>query len=456
MLKLYNTLTREKEILKKKLIKIYVCGPTVYDYAHLGHGRSAVVFDLLRRYLLFKGYNIRFVSNYTDIDDKIIKRAKERNLTEKQLTEEMITAYEEDYSKLNILKPDVQPKATEYIKEMISLIKKLEKNNYTYIISGDGVYYDISKFKDYGKLSHQKIEDLEAGKRINNENKRNPEDFVLWKFYKEGEPFWGSKWGKGRPGWHIECSAMSTKILGKRIDIHGGGQDLIFPHHEDEIAQTEAIIKKQFSRFWMHNGFVTVNDEKMSKSLENFFLLRDIYKKYDPLVIRWFLLTTSHYRAPLNYSEDMLEQSKHSLEKLKDFTRRLKEYDSDSLGYKNTIKMIKIYEKEFIKKLDDDLEISGALNILYEFLKEANILLAEKRFSEEDSVLLLEFIEKIDSVLGVLKEEEIPKEIIELTKKRLELRKEKNWFEADKIREEIRSKGYNIDDSDGKSIIKRL
>src|SRR3989344_3201068 len=363
MLKLYNTLTREKEISKKKLIKIYVCGPTVYDYAHLGHGRSAVVFDLLRRYLLFKGYNIRFVSNYTDIDDKIIKRAKERNLTEKQLTEEMITAYEEDYSKLNILKPDVQPKATEYIKEMISLIKKLEKNNYTYIISGDGVYYDISKFKDYGKLSHQKIEDLEAGKRINNENKRNPEDFVLWKFYKEGEPFWGSKWGKGRPGWHIECSAMSTKIL------------------------------------------------------ENFFLLRDIYKKYDPLVIRWFLLTTSHYRAPLNYSEDMLEQSKHSLEKLKDFTRRLKEYDSDSLGYKNTIKMIKIYEKEFIKKLDDDLEISGALNILYEFLKDANILLAEKR---------------------------------------LELRKEKNWFEADKIREEIRSKGYNIDDSDGKSIIKRL
>ena len=310
MLKLYNTLTRKKEIfksIKKNSVGIYVCGPTIYDYAHLGHGRSAINFDVIRRYFIYKGYKVNFIFNYTDIDDKIINRANEKGITIKELTSKFTKIYEKDNKKLNIIHPTKKPKPTEHIKGIIELIKKIEKNNYTYQLE-DGLYFDISKFKNYGKLSHQNIENLKAGARVKeDEKKKNHQDFVLWKLSKHGEPSWPSPWGKGRPGWHIECSTMSTEYLGKTLDIHGGGEDLIFPHHENEVAQSEAATGKKFANYWMHNGFIKVDKEKMSKSLGNFTTLRDIFKKFNPIIVRYMILS-KHYRAPIDFSEKNLKQ----------------------------------------------------------------------------------------------------------------------------------------------------
>ena len=314
-LKLYNTLTRKQEVfkpIKKGRVGMYVCGPTVNDVPHLGHARQQITFDILRRYLKFIGYKVKFVSNITDIEDKIINKANELNEPIESLTKRNLSAHLEDYSQIGVSKPDVQPKATQYVSQMIELVKKLEEKGYTYIIEDSGVYFNIKKFKNYGKLSGQDTKDLQKGTRVKlNEEKKSKEDFVLWKFSKPGEPSWKSPWGAGRPGWHIECSAMSHTLLGLPFDIHGGGQDLIFPHHEDEIAQSEAAYGKKVANFWVHNGMVNVNKVKMSKSLGNFTTIRDLLANYPGAVIRYFVLS-AHYRKPLDFSLTNLDAAKNA------------------------------------------------------------------------------------------------------------------------------------------------
>lgn len=432
VLKLYNTLIRKKEIFKpvnKNLVRIYVCGPTVNDIPHLGHARSQISFDILRKYLKFSGYNVKFVSNITDIEDKIINKANEIGISIKELTEKNYKAHMEDYSSLNISKPDIQPRATEYVKEMIELIQKLEKKGFTYIINEDGVYFDISKFKGYGKLSHQKIENLKTGARIKiKEDKKNKEDFVLWKFSKEGEPFWESPWGNGRPGWHIECSAMSNKILGLPLDIHGGGQDLIFPHHEDEIAQSEAGYGKEFAKYWIHNGMVNIDNVKMSKSLGNFKTIKDLLKIYKPEVIR-YLVISNQYRQPLDFSEKTLDNAKNSYERLKNICNTIKE---DKKNNKN-------YLEEFKKSMDDDLNTPQALQVLWKLVRDEK---AEGKFQT---------IKKIDDIfeLKLLEKEEIkiPSEIKRLADERENARKNKEWKKSDELRNKINKLGYIINDT---------
>ena len=432
VLKLYNTLTRKKETfkpVKKGEVRIYVCGPTVDDVPHLGHARQQISFDVLRRYLEFLGYNVKFVSNVTDIEDKIIKAAREKGISIRELSRKNEKAHMLDYSVLNIKKPDVQPHATEYVDEMIELIKKLENKGYTYVIDRDGVYYDISKFKNYGKLSHQKIENLKAGARVKvKDKKRNKEDFVLWKFSKKGEPSWPAPWGEGRPGWHIECSAMSQKILGLPLDIHGGGRDLIFPHHEDEIAQSEAGYGKKFVNYWMHNGMVNVNKVKMSKSLGNFKTVRDLLKNYPAMVIRFFVVS-SYYRRPVDFSKQALDDAKNSYERLK---RLINEIRDDH-------KTNKKYLEKFEKEMNNDLNTPKALAVLWELLRDKNAngkIRAIKKMDEVFGLELLQF-EKV----------KIPAEIKKLAGKREKLRKEKKWKEADELRKEIESKGWKIEDT---------
>lgn len=439
-MKVFNTLSRKKEEfkpLKKNQVNMYVCGPTIYDYAHLGHGRSAVNFDIIRRYFLYKKYKVNYIFNYTDVDDKIIKRANKERITEKELTKKFSKIYDEDYGKLNILKPTKNPKPTQHIKEIIELIKKIEKNGFTYLLK-DGIYFNTKKFKEYGKLSHQNIKQLQAGARIKkDESKKNPQDFVLWKLAKPKEPAWNSPWGKGRPGWHIECSAMSSTYLGNTFDIHGGGQDLIFPHHENEIAQSESANKKQFAKYWLHNGFIQVNKEKMSKSLGNFFTLRDIFKDYEPMVVRYMILS-AHYRAPIDFSKKNLDQAKRSLE-------RIKEFVLNSKNSKNKVepKLIKKTKKEFEKAMDNDLDTPKALATIFNFIKEAN-----KKGTGKNAYNLMI---KLDKVLGLeldkLKQEKVSTELKELLKQREKARKDKNWKKADKLRDKIKAKGFTIEDS---------
>ena len=430
--KIYNTLSKQIENfkpIKKGKVKIYVCGPTVNDVPHLGHARQQITFDILRKYLEFCGNDVTFVSNITDIDDKIINKARELGTEIKTLTEKNLKAHEEDYEKIGVRAPDIQPKATKYIKEMIDLVKKLEKKEYAYLIEDDGIYFDISKFKDYGKLSGQKIKDLKAGARIKiKDKKRNKEDFVLWKFSKPGEPKWKSPWGEGRPGWHIECSAMSEKILGLPLDIHGGGQDLIFPHHEDEIAQSEAAYGKKLSNYWVHNGMVNINNTKMSKSLGNFKTIKDILTKYSGETIRYFTLS-GHYRKPLDFSKETLENIKNSYNRLRNITSKL----SDD-GKTN-----KDYIKKFKEAMDDDLNTPEALSVIWRLLRNTD---ADGKYQT---------IKKIDTVLGLnLLEKEkisIPKDIQKLALEREESRKQKDFEKADNIRKDIEKKGYVIDDT---------
>jgi len=431
VLKLYNTLTRKKEAfkpVKKGEVRMYVCGPTVNDVPHLGHARQQVTFDILRRYLKFSGFKVKFVSNITDIEDKIINKAKELNEDIKTLTERNYKAHMEDYRAIGVEKPDVQPKATEYVKEMIELVKKLEEKGYTYVIDGDGVYYDISKFKDYGKLSHQNVEDLKSGARVKaKEEKKNKEDFVLWKFSKSGEPSWDSPWGKGRPGWHIECSAMSASILGLPLDIHGGGQDLIFPHHEDEIAQSEAAFDKKFSNCWVHNGMVNVDKVKMSKSLGNFRTIRDLLSEYSGRILRYFVIT-NHYRKPLDFSKNTLDDAKNAYQRLKNICNELKDDE----------KINEDYLKKFKKALDDDLNTSEALAVLWGLLRDEK---AEGKFQT---------VKKFDEVLGLdlLKKEtiDVPEEIKILLNEREKSRKKKDWAMADRIRQKVLKLGFVIND----------
>nr|MBA4404727.1 cysteine--tRNA ligase [Nanoarchaeum sp.] len=447
-MKLYNTLTKKQEEfqpIKKDQVTIYVCGPTIYDYGHIGHGRSAVNFDIIRRYFLYKGFKVNFVFNYTDIDDKIIDRAKKEKITTKQLTKKFEKIYDEDYKALNVLPPTHKPKPTEEINEIIDLIKSIEKQGCTYML-GDGLYFDVSKFKSYGKLSHQKINELQAGIRIKaDENKKNFQDFALWKLSKADEPSWPSPWGPGRPGWHIECSAMSSKYLGQPFDIHGGGQDLVFPHHENEIAQSESANKKQFANYWLHNGFVEVNKEKMSKSLGNFKTMRNIFEQYDPMVIRYMIIS-AHYRAPIDFSNDNLEQAKNALDRIREFILNAKES-------KNKIdkELLDFTKKEVLISLDNDFDTPKALATIFNFIREVN-----KQGNGKEAYDLMIDIDKIFGLnLDKLKKDKIPEKVKELVKQREKARNDKDWAKADKLRDTIKELGFVVEDSkDGQKIKK--
>jgi len=438
MIQIYNTLTRQKEVfkpLKKNEVNMYVCGMTVYDHCHLGHARALIVFDLIYRWLLDAGLQVNYVRNITDIDDKIIAKAKDANVDFSVITQEFIQSMNEDSSELNILPPKKQPKATESIEEMIQMISNLIAEEYAYIGRNGDVFFHISKFKEYGKLSKKTLEDLDPGSRVGlDENKINPLDFVLWKLSKPGEPSWKSPWGEGRPGWHIECSAMSTKYLGKSFDIHGGGQDLIFPHHENEIAQSECCNHQKMANYWVHNGFVNVDNEKMSKSLGNFFTIKKILEQFNGEVIRFFILK-SHYRSPLNYSDTNLVDAENSLKKI---YISLRDYNCIEIA----IDWNKPYLHNFKAALDDDFNSPKALAVIFELINKLN--------KNKDQVLANEIFTILKKI-GLLKftPEEFLKnpinldvtKIEELIKLRQQAKINKNFSQADQIRSEIESLG---------------
>jgi len=460
-MKIFNTQSGKKvdfEPIKDNEVKIYICGPTVYDLGHLGHGRSAVSFDIIRKYFTFKGYNVTFVSNYTDVDDKMINRAKEEGISVKELADKIIPEYKEDYGRLNIKVPDIQPKATEYIDEMVELIKKLEENEHAYVIEGDGVYFDVESYPKYGQLSGQKLEELKMGARVDvNENKKNPYDFALWKFKKEGEPFWPSPWGDGRPGWHLECSAMSYKNLGREFDIHGGGLDLVFPHHECEVAQSKgAYGEDSFAKYWIHNGFINIDNEKMSKSLNNFFTLREIFEKYDPLVVRFMFLQT-HYHNPINFSDKLLDQAKAGLDRIHDFVRNLR-VGYEKLADKGEGFDISKTRESFEKFMDNDFDTSGAFGVIFDLLKEVNSLRDSGKLDKKTVEDVEMFLKEIDEILGVIfkEKDEIDEDIDKLIKEREEARNNKDFETSDRIREELKGKGIELEDTSDGTIWKRI
>lgn len=456
-MRIYNTLTGKKEEfvpIDPDEIKIYVCGPTVYNYFHLGNARPFVVFDTLRRYLEYKGYKVKFVQNFTDVDDKIINKAREEGVSASDISEKYIREYYKDAEKLNVKKATVHPKVTENIKEIKDFISTLIDKGYAYDVNGD-VYYSTRKFKGYGKLSGQNIEDLEAGARIQvGDFKRDPMDFALWKAKKsEDEIAWESPWGQGRPGWHIECSVMSNKYLGDTIDIHAGGQDLEFPHHENEIAQTEAYTGKKFANYWMHNGFITINKEKMAKSRGNFFMVRDILDEYDGEVVRYFLLS-GHYRNPIDFSKELMEQAKNSLARIRNTKINLEHFIENSKGSMNEeerkqLEKQAVYKEKFKETMEDDLNTADAISVIFELVKEINTVTSEnstKEFCEKELGLLTE----LSGVLGLLKENEksdIPEEVSNLVEERQAARKAKDFARADEIREELKRRGITLEDT---------
>jgi cysteinyl-tRNA synthetase len=458
-MELFDTLQKRKvtfEPRREGEVGIYLCGPTVYDYGHLGHGRSAIVFDLLRRYLQYRGYRVTFVRNWTDIDDKTIERAQREGVTVEELTERFIEIYREDYGRLNILEPDFAPKPTDHIDDIVAFIERLMARGHGYVLE-DGVYFDIASFEGYGALSGQSLEELRSGARIEvDEAKRNPGDFALWKFQKPGEPAWDSPWGRGRPGWHIECSAMSRQYLGDEFDIHCGGQDLIFPHHDDEIAQSRGA-GYGFARYWMHNGFLNIDDEKMSKSLGNFFTLRDIFKRHAPLAVRFFLLS-AHYRAPLNFSQENLEHAENTLRRYNDFILRVTEIADRSGGDEvdpagRAVPALRAAvgsaREGFESGLDDDLNISRALAAFADFVKSVNSGIDDGRISPADAREVLAFMRKIDSVLGVFTFERgmLPEKIEELIEERTRAREERNYKRADEVRDLLLNRGVALEDT---------
>lgn len=457
-MKVYNTMTGKKEEfipIDDKEIKIYVCGPTVYNYFHIGNARPFVVFDTLRRYLEFTGKNVKFVQNFTDVDDKIINRAKEEGLTAGEVSEKYIEEYFKDAKALNVKKATVHPRVTQTIDDIIAFVKTLIDKGYAYEVDGD-VYYSTRKFDEYGKLSNQDIEELEAGARINiEEKKKDPMDFALWKARKEdSEIAWESPWGMGRPGWHIECSTMAKKYLGDTIDIHAGGQDLSFPHHENEIAQSEACNGVTFANYWMHNGYITINNEKMSKSKGNFFTVRDILNEYDGEVIRFFLLS-GHYRNPINFSDLLMEQAKAGLERITNLRDNLKYLAGLKKGEftaqeKEFLDSLSKYQDEFVAVMEDDLNTADAITAIFEMVTAINTYIrndCSSAFAEEALKVLLKF----SNVLGLLeadsKEEEISDEIKNLIEERQNARKEKNFARADEIRDLLKEKGITLKDT---------
>lgn len=442
--------------LSESKVLMYVCGPTVYDKGHLGHGRSAVAFDMVRRYLMYRGYEVRYVSNYTDIDDKMIVRAAERGMSVPQLADEIIPLYVRDFGKLGVLPADVNPRATDFVPQMIELIGELESKGYTYVLT-DGVYFDVSKFAPYGQLSGQSLDELQAGarKEVNSE-KKNHQDFVLWKMAKDGEPAWNSPWGSGRPGWHIECSAMVRSVLGQPIDIHGGGLDLTFPHHECEVAQSEAAYGVKFVEHWLHNGFVNINKEKMSKSLHNFITLEDVLKVYEGRVVRFLYLQT-HYRSPLDFSEEMLEQSKNALARVDQFIALVRHFMpvGDSI---DAISVVEKYRGEFITCMDNDFDMPGAIGVMFSFINTCQDFLKRKVLSDENVRDILGFMDELDSVLAVLSREkqDIPSEIMTLVDERESARKNRDFTRSDEIRDELKLRGFDVEDTPDGPMVKKI
>ena len=455
-MKIFNTMTRRKEEfvpLDKNEVKIYACGPTVYNYIHIGNARPLCVFDVLRRYLEYRGYNVRFVQNFTDVDDKIIKRANEEGLSFEEVSKKYIKEFWTDAHGLNFKDATVHPKATENIDEIINIIKTLEEKGYAYAVDGD-VYYRTLKFKDYGKLSHQPIEDLQSGARIAiGEKKENPLDFALWKAAKEGEPYWDSPWGKGRPGWHIECSAMNKRYLGDSIDIHCGGKDLVFPHHENEIAQSEAANDAPFAKYWMHNGYINVDNVKMSKSLGNFKTVREIANVYGYEVIRYFLIS-SHYRSPINYSIDIIEQCQSALDRLYtcreslDFAIKIAKSNIDD--DEKILKLIASAKDEFIKAMDDDLNTADGIAAVFNLVSTINTEIINKEVTLNVCKKAAEMFDELTGVLGLLynrKSNDIDDDIEKLIEQRQTARANKDWATADKIRDELKAKGIILKDT---------
>ena len=452
---IYNTMTRKKEEFvpaDKNEAKIYACGPTVYNYIHIGNARPLCVFDVLRRYLEYRGMNVKFVQNFTDVDDKIIKRANEEGLSFSEVSEKYINEFWTDAHGLNVRDASVHPKATENIDEIIEIIKSLVDKGYAYDVDGD-VYFRTLKFGDYGKLSHQPIEDLQSGARIAiGEKKEDPLDFALWKAAKEGEPYWDSPWGKGRPGWHIECSAMNRRYLGKTIDIHCGGQDLIFPHHENEIAQSECANGCTFARYWMHNGYINVDNVKMSKSLGNFKTVREIADKYGYEVIRYFLIS-SHYRSPINYSLEIIEQCRSALDRLYTCRERLDFAIKNAVDIEDDnelIDLINSRREQFIKAMDDDLNTADGIAAVFELVKDINTKILDKNVSKNVCETAAKVFDELCGVLGILynrKSNDLGAEIEELIEKRQQARAAKDWATADKIRDDLKARGIILKDT---------
>ncbi|MFU2401775.1 MAG: cysteine--tRNA ligase [Clostridiales bacterium] len=456
-MKVYNTLTRKKEELVPITpgeIKMYACGPTVYNYIHIGNARPLCIFDILRRYLEYRGYNVKFVQNFTDIDDKIIRRANEEHVDFSEISERYIKEFWTDADGLNVRHATINPKATENIDAIIQIISTLIEKGYAYEAQGD-VYFSTEKFKDYGKLSHQPLEDLEAGARIMvGEVKREPMDFAVWKAAKPGEPAWDSPWGKGRPGWHIECSAMNWRYLGDTIDIHCGGQDLIFPHHENEIAQSECFTGKPFAHYWMHNGYINVDNVKMSKSLGNFFTVRDVAEKYGYEPIR-YLLISAQYRSPINYSTDIIEQCIAALNRL--YTCRdsldfeLKNAsDAEHDGDKAIVDGFDKYREQFISSMDDDLNTADAIASIFELVRDINTNVVGKTPSKALVEGAIAMFDELTGVLGLVynrKTDTLDSDVEALIEARTNARKEKNWAEADRIRDQLKEMGIVLEDT---------
>ncbi len=450
VLKLFNTLTRKKEVFKPlygKKINMFVCGPTTYSYIHIGNAKTYTQFDFIVKYLRFKKYNVFYLQNITDIDDKIISKAKEEKLTWKQLSEKYEKAYFEDIKKLNIDSVTKYASATNYISQIVSQVKRLIENGYAYKIS-DGYYFDVTKFKDYGKLARRTIQEAEDGvSRIDeNSEKRNKADFCLWKFKKENEPYWEMDNFKGRPGWHIEDTAITESFFGAQYDMHGGAVDLIFPHHEAEISQMEAISGKPLVKYWVHTAFLNMKKSKMSKSLGNIISLRDFLGKYDFKLIRYFYLS-HNYRSSIEYSEELMNDAKNSLQRIQDFILKLK----NGKDTKESNKLLLKYKKEFFKFMDDDLDTPNALAVVFNLIRDLNKI-------NSGGKKVLKFFEEINTFFGFLDFEklEIPREIKELVKKREEARKKKNFKESDRLRDLIKREGYIIEDTKKEPVIKRL
>lgn len=454
-IQIYNTLKREKEEfipLEEGKVKMYVCGPTVYNYIHIGNARPAIVFDTVRRYLEFRGYDVNYVSNFTDVDDKLIRAAKELGEDVPTIANRFIDAYFEDTSALGCKRADVHPRVTETMDLIIDFIKALIEKGYAYESGGD-VYFRTRKFPDYGKLSHQSIDELKIGARIQlGEKKQDALDFALWKEAKEGEISWESPWGQGRPGWHIECSAMAKQYLGDTIDIHAGGQDLAFPHHENEIAQSEALTGKSFARYWMHNGYINIDNEKMSKSLGNFVLVHDIIKQHDPQVLRFFMLSV-HYRNPINYSVELLENTKAAFERLttsyQNLAHRVKSSTNLTNNNQEWIDKIAVLHQQFVKEMDDDFNTANGVSVLFELSKLANLYLVEKNTSEEVITAFMKEFEELLGVFGItLGDNELLDEEVEaLIEKRIQARKDRDFKLSDEIRDRLKEMNIILEDT---------
>lgn len=455
-MRIYNTLSRQKEEfvpLEPGKVRIYACGPTVYNFIHIGNARPICVFDVLRRYLEYRGYDVTFVQNFTDIDDKLIKKANEEGITVAEVAERYIAEYKKDAEGLGVRPATVHPRATEVVDKIIEIVSHLVEKGYAYESNGD-VYFRVHKFEDYGKLSHMPIEDLEAGSRVDvSEIKEDPLDFALWKAAKPGEPYWESPWGQGRPGWHIECTAMIQKHLGETIDIHCGGQDLAFPHHEDEIAQGECCTGKPYARYWMHNGFINVDNQKMSKSLGNFFTVRDVAEKfgYEPIK---YLMLSSHYRSPINYSYDIITQCIAALQRLHNCRDHMDfalttAVDAAGEGDAAFMKEIDQCVEKFVTVMDDDLNTADGITALFDMVKIINTYLTEPRSKEAVNYAIRRFDELTD-VLGLLynrETEDLDAEIEELIAQRQTARAAKNFAEADRIRDELKARGIELKDT---------